>query len=308
MSDALIIDDNRSTADALLQMLTLLRVPARVAYGSSGAMSLLAGFTPRVILLDITMPGVDGLEVLGFLRREPRLAAVPVLVITLDDQPETRDHALSRGANAVIIKPATLDTLEAHLAKLGVLKPEGSPVPIAPAPPPRAPALSPKATSSSRSGVASPIQAGSMAPDFELPDETGMPRRLSDFRGRPVVLYFYPADDTPGCTKEACNFRDDYSAYQRGGIAILGVSPNTVKSHGKFKRKYDLPFPLLADVDHRVCADYGVWGRKQMMGRTYEGVLRTTFLVDSRGKIARVFEKVRPSEHSAEVLDALRAV
>src|SRR5512144_2593184 len=105
MNDALIIDDNRSTADALLQMLTLLRVPARVAYGSSAAMSLLAGFTPSLILLDITMPGVDGIEVLGFLRREPRLAAVPVLVITLDDQPETRDRAFKKGANAMIIKP-----------------------------------------------------------------------------------------------------------------------------------------------------------------------------------------------------------
>ena len=121
-----------------------------------------------------------------------------------------------------------------------------------------------------------------------------MQRRLSDFKGRPVILYFYPADDTPGCTKEACNFRDDYSAYQKSGVTILGVSPNSVKSHVKFKEKYQLPFPLLADADHQVCNAYGVWGRKKFVGREYEGVLRTTFLIDAHGKIARVFEMFVP--------------
>ena len=121
MTEALIIDDNRSTADALLQMLGLLKVPARVAYGSSAALALLGSFTPGLILLDITMPGVDGIEVLGFLRREPRLAHVPVLVITLDDQPETRERAFRGGANGLIIKPATLDVLEENLRRLGVL-------------------------------------------------------------------------------------------------------------------------------------------------------------------------------------------
>ncbi len=151
-----------------------------------------------------------------------------------------------------------------------------------------------------------PVAAHIPAPDFELLDDTGVPRRLSDFRGKPVILYFYPADDTPGCTKEACNFRDDYSAYQDAKVTILGVSPDSVKSHVKFKSKYQLPFPLLADEGHQVCNAYGVWGPKQMMGREYEGVLRTTFLIDPSGTIARVFEKVRPSEHSVEVLAALK--
>jgi CheY-like chemotaxis protein len=122
MNDAVIIDDNRTTADALLQMLTLLRVPGRVAYGSSPAISLLSSYTPSVILLDINMPGVDGLEVLGYLRREPRLLRVPVLVITSDDQPETRTRAIRRGANGIIIKPATLEALEKNLRRVGILR------------------------------------------------------------------------------------------------------------------------------------------------------------------------------------------
>lgn len=151
-----------------------------------------------------------------------------------------------------------------------------------------------------------PISANIPAPDFALPDDTGTTRRLSDFKGKPVILYFYPADDTHGCTKEACNFRDDYSAYVDSGVTILGVSPDSVSSHVKFKNKYQLPFPLLADDQHKICDKYGVWGPKKMMGREYDGVLRTTFLIDSNGKIARVFENVRPAEHSAEVLAALK--
>lgn len=305
MVEALIIDDNRSTADALLQMLQLLQLPARAAYGSSAAMGLLSTYTPSIILLDITMPGVDGIEVLGFLRREPRLAKIPVLVITLDDQPETRERAFKRGANGLIVKPATLDVLEANLRKLGALKPREGSAAARSTTKPRA--VRPAAASASPMPSApTPIAAGMMAPDFELQDETGAPRRLSGLKGRPVVLYFYPADDTPGCTKEACNFRDDYSAYVKNGIAILGVSPDTVQSHAKFKKKYGLPFPLLADPGHRICGIYGVWGTKKFMGRTYEGVLRTTFLIDRGGRIAKVFERVRPSEHSAEVLAALR--
>jgi peroxiredoxin Q/BCP len=151
-----------------------------------------------------------------------------------------------------------------------------------------------------------PISSGIPAPEFELLDDTNTSRRLSDFKGQPVILYFYPADDTAGCTKEACSFRDDYSAYQKSGVTILGVSPDSVKSHVKFKQKYQLPFPLLADEDHQVCNVYGVWGLKKFVGREYEGVLRTTFLIDSHGKVARVFENVRPAEHSAEVLEALK--
>ena len=150
-----------------------------------------------------------------------------------------------------------------------------------------------------------PLPAGIPAPDFELLDVTNVSRKLTDFRGKKAVLYFYPADDTPGCTKEACNFRDDYSAYQKAGIQILGVSPDTVKSHVKFKQKFQLPFPLLADEGHKVCDLYQVWGPKKFMGKEYEGVLRTTFLIDENGKIVKVFEQVRPAEHSAEVLSTL---
>ena len=151
------------------------------------------------------------------------------------------------------------------------------------------------------------ISAGIPAPDFELQDETGTSRKLSDYRGRNVVLYFYPKDDTPGCTKEACNFRDDYSAYEQAEVAILGISPDNVKSHAKFKKKFQLQFPLLADEEHKVCDLYGVWGPKKFMGREYEGVLRTTFLIDGDGNIVKVFENVRPAEHSAELLSVLGA-
>ena len=153
-----------------------------------------------------------------------------------------------------------------------------------------------------------PISAGSPAPEFNLLDDTNAPRSLADFRGKPVVLYFYPKDDTPGCTKEACNFRDDYSAYEKAGVVVLGVSPDSVESHVKFKKKFQLPFPLLADEGHKVCDAYGVWGPKKFMGKSYEGVLRTTFLVDAQGNIARVFENVRPAEHSAEVLGVLKSL
>jgi peroxiredoxin Q/BCP len=149
------------------------------------------------------------------------------------------------------------------------------------------------------------VVAGSPAPHFELQDDAGVMRKLTDFRGKHVVLYFYPQDDTSGCTKEACNFRDDYSAYQRADVVILGVSPDSVESHAKFKRKFGLPFLLLSDPGHVICDRYGVWGPKTMMGRSYEGVLRTTFLISPDGMIARVFEKVKPAEHSREILEAL---
>jgi len=151
-----------------------------------------------------------------------------------------------------------------------------------------------------------PITSGIPAPDFSLVDENNIAHRLSDFRGKPVVLYFYPKDDTPGCTTEACNFRDDYSAYMNGSVVILGVSPDSPESHAKFKKKYSLPFSLLADDGHKICDQYGVWGPKKLMGREYEGVQRTTFLIDPNGNIARVFENVRPAEHSAEVMAAVK--
>ena len=149
------------------------------------------------------------------------------------------------------------------------------------------------------------IQAGNQAPDFSLPDENGAVRKLSDFRGKPVVLYFYPKDDTTGCTTEACGFRDQYHEYTAAGITVLGVSPDSVKSHTKFKEKYHLPFTLLADEGHKVCNLYGVWGPKTLAGRLYEGVLRTTFLIGPDGRILKVFERVKPDGHSAEILAAL---
>lgn len=151
-----------------------------------------------------------------------------------------------------------------------------------------------------------PVSANQPAPEFTLPDENGTMRSLNDFRGKPLVLYFYPKDDTPGCTTEACNFRDDIHLYTEAGVVILGVSPDLAKSHTKFKEKFHLPFPLLADEGHKVCDAYGVWGPKKMMGREYEGVHRTTFLIGPDGNILKVFENVKPEGHSAEVLAAFK--
>jgi peroxiredoxin Q/BCP len=146
---------------------------------------------------------------------------------------------------------------------------------------------------------------GDLAPDFELLSDADRPIKLSDFRGKHVVLYFYPKADTPGCTTEACGFRDDYSMYEEKGVVILGVSPDTVSTQSKFKAKHTLPFTLLADPEKKVSEAYGVWGLKKFMGREYMGVLRTTFLIDPEGKILQVFEKVKPATHSAEILGAL---
>jgi len=150
-----------------------------------------------------------------------------------------------------------------------------------------------------------PIKAGITAPVFTLKDENGKERSLEEFRGKPVVLYFYPKDDTPGCTVEACNFRDDYGEYDKAGVVILGISPDSPESHTKFKQKFNLPFTLLADEGHKVCELYGTWGTKKNYGREYEGVFRTTFLIDTNGSIKKVFENVKPDGHSHEVLSAL---
>jgi peroxiredoxin Q/BCP len=155
-------------------------------------------------------------------------------------------------------------------------------------------------------GEAMILTTGTLAPDFTLPDENGVSHKLSEYSGKPVVLYFYPKDDTPGCTTEACEFRDAYKDYTDAGVVILGVSPNSSKSHAKFKSKYDLPFTLLADEGHKICDLFGVWGRKKMMGREYDGVFRTTFLIGPDGRIKRVFEGVKPAGHGAEVLGALK--
>ncbi len=153
-----------------------------------------------------------------------------------------------------------------------------------------------------------PLSAGSPAPDFSLPDENGEIRHLSDYRGKVVVLYFYPKDDTPGCTTEACKFRDSYEDYQKAEVSIVGISPDPVKKHQKFKAKYDLPFTLLSDEDHSVCESYGVWGRKKFMGKEYDGVFRTTFIIGKDGKILHVFENVKPEGHSQEILKVLAEI
>ncbi len=147
-------------------------------------------------------------------------------------------------------------------------------------------------------------KAGTAAPQFSTTDAAGDTVRLKDFRGQKVVLYFYPKDDTPGCTKEACSFRDSFAEFEKRGIKVLGVSPDSEKSHQKFVAKYDLPYTLLADKDHVIADAYGVYGQKKFMGRTYMGVIRSTFLIDEKGKIKKVFEKVKPDEHAREVLDA----
>jgi peroxiredoxin Q/BCP len=151
-----------------------------------------------------------------------------------------------------------------------------------------------------------PINVGKKAPNFTLADEDGQNHSLSDYKGQPVVLYFYPKDDTPGCTKQACGFRDDYSVYQDTGVTVLGVSPDSSKSHTKFINKNDLPFTLLADTDREVINLYKVWGLKKNFGREYEGVIRTTYLIDSDGTIATVLENVIAANHSQEILAALK--
>ena len=148
------------------------------------------------------------------------------------------------------------------------------------------------------------LKEGTTAPAFKTTDANGETVSLKDLRGQKVVLYFYPKDDTPGCTKEACSFRDDFAKFKKRGIAVLGVSPDSEKSHKKFETKYKLPFTLLADTDHAIAESYGVWGEKKFMGRTYTGVHRTTFLIDEKGKIKKVFEKVKPEDHASEVLEA----
>ena len=145
---------------------------------------------------------------------------------------------------------------------------------------------------------------GSVAPNFPAKDANGETVRLKDLRGQKVVLYFYPKDDTPGCTKEACSFRDAFADFKKRDIKVLGVSIDSEGSHKKFAAKYKLPFTLLADPDHSIADAYGVYGEKKFMGRTYLGVKRVTFLIDEKGKVKKVFEKVKPEEHAREVLEA----
>ena len=148
------------------------------------------------------------------------------------------------------------------------------------------------------------LKEGDKAPDFNAKDQDGNDVKLADLKGQRVVLYFYPKDDTPGCTKEACSFRDADDVYKSKGIRVLGVSTDNEKSHQKFISKYELPFTLLADTDHAVADLYESYGEKKFMGKTYDGVLRKTFLIDEAGKIKRIFDKVKVDEHADEVLEA----
>jgi peroxiredoxin Q/BCP len=149
------------------------------------------------------------------------------------------------------------------------------------------------------------LQEGDAAPNFSAAASGGGTVSLADLRGKNVILYFYPKDDTPGCTKEACSFRDHFAAFRKKGAVVLGVSPDSVKKHDKFVEKFKLPFPLLADEDKKIVNDYGVWGEKMFMGRKYMGTFRVTFLIGPDGKIKKIWPDVKPDEHAAEVLAAL---
>jgi peroxiredoxin Q/BCP len=151
-----------------------------------------------------------------------------------------------------------------------------------------------------------PLAEGAEAPDFSLESDSGETVSLSQLRGKPVVLYFYPRDDTPGCTTEACEFRDAWTEVKRTGAVVLGVSPDTAASHKKFRAKFRLPFALLADPDHKVAERYGAWGERSMYGRKFMGILRTTFVIGPDGRILKVFERVKPKGHAAEVLKSLQ--
>lgn len=158
------------------------------------------------------------------------------------------------------------------------------------------------------SGELRMIRAGERAPSFTLPDHAGEPVSLEDFRGKWVVLYFYPKDNTPTCTTQACDFRDNWRAVQAAGAVVLGVSPDSPASHQRFRTRRRLPFPLLSDQDHAVAEAYGAWGEKQLFGHRYHGILRTTFVIDGDGVVRHVFEKVRARGHAAAVLDVIESM
>ena len=152
------------------------------------------------------------------------------------------------------------------------------------------------------------LKEGDLAPDFAAPTNGGGKVSLSDFRGKSLVLYFYPRDDTPGCTKEACAFRDAFAPFKKQGAVVLGVSTDSAKSHDKFVEKYRLPFILVSDETKKIVQAYGVWGEKRFMGRKYQGTHRVTFLIDPDGRIRKIWPAVKPAEHAREVLAALSAI
>jgi len=146
------------------------------------------------------------------------------------------------------------------------------------------------------------LKEGDPAPQFTAKDQNGIDVSLTDYAGKKVVLYFYPADDTPTCTVQACNLRDNFSALKAQGYEVIGISPDDVASHSKFKNKYQLPFTLLSDTDKKIIDAYGVWGQKQMFGNTYDGLLRTTFVIDRNGMIEKIIRRPKSKEHAAEIM------
>lgn len=152
------------------------------------------------------------------------------------------------------------------------------------------------------------LKEGSKAPVFKALDQNGQPISLADFKGKKVVLYFYPHDDTPTCTIQACNLRDNYSLLKKKGYEVIGVSVDDVKSHKKFEKKYNLPFPLVADEDKKIVDKYNLWGEKKLMGHTYMGTTRTTFLIDETGKIVKIIEKPVSKNHAEEIIEAWKTV
>lgn len=152
------------------------------------------------------------------------------------------------------------------------------------------------------------IEEGKKAPAFALKDQDGKTVKLADYAGKPVVLYFYPKDNTPGCTTEACDFRDQHGKLQKAGAVVLGVSPDKETTHAKFAGKFGLPFSLLADTEHAVAEKYGSWGEKSLYGRKFMGIIRSTFLIDPAGKVARVWPKVKVAGHVDEVLEAVKSL
>lgn len=150
------------------------------------------------------------------------------------------------------------------------------------------------------------IEVGEKAPAFTLPDDQGTKVKLADLKGKPVVLYFYPRDDTPGCTKEACAFRDRYDELKQLGVSLLGVSPDTAASHSTFREKYDLPFPLLVDENHAIAEKYGAWREKNLYGKKSMGIQRSTYLIDTQGKVAAVWKRVKVDGHDEQVIEAVK--
>jgi len=147
------------------------------------------------------------------------------------------------------------------------------------------------------------LKEGVLAPEFELMDQDENPHKLSDYRGKKVVLYFYPKDDTPGCTKEACSFRDSFADFRQKGLVVLGVSKDSPKSHAKFQERYSLPFPLLSDTSTEMIQAYEAWGKKKFMGKEFTGTLRVTYIIDEDGKILKAYEDVKPQDHAQEILN-----